>query len=134
MQELKIPDNRFKYFLVTKPVLPPMTNTFELILESDYDEETHGIKIAEVSVKSNFVTQLNDMRILGGGLPEIFDDDYNLIDIGNALGRPYCKSFTLIIRLPKKFEVYKDRIQTEIDKHISTGDYPILIFEDRNNF
>lgn len=130
-QELKIPDNRFRYVLCAKPVTPPLTSVFDLILESEYDKSLHGIKIAVISVNAKLNTELTDLRILGGGLPLNSSDDYNLIDIGNALGRPYSKNSVLIIRLPHKYAVYKDRIQHEIEKHISAGDYPILIFEKR---
>lgn len=138
-QELEIPNNTEKYILCTKPVNYPMTSIFQLVLKSTYDknsekESVYGIKIATVSVKSVTNTELTDLRILGGGLPEGLPDDYNLIDISNALGRPYHKNATLIIRLPKKYEKFEDRLRKEINKHISGGEYPVIIFEDREAF
>jgi hypothetical protein len=70
------------------------------------------------------------MRQLGGGLIEEAKDDYDLLDIGHSNGRPYRKSNTLIITMPKKYEQYKDKILQALDKYKVGEDYPVLFFED----
>ena len=51
------------------------------------------------------------------------------IDTGSLKGRPFRLGSTMIIKLPKRFEQYKSILESELQKHISSGDYPILIFE-----
>ena len=52
-----------------------------------------------------------------------------MIDTGSLKGRPFRLGSTMIIKLPKRFEQYKSILESELQKHISSGDYPILIFE-----
>ena len=74
--------------------------------------------------------QTYDIRQLGGGLPEDEEDNYNLFDIGHINGRPYRIGGTLVITLPKKYEIYKDIISNVINKYITAEDYPVIYFED----
>lgn len=73
-----------------------------------------------------------DIRQLGGGLPEDEEDNYNLFDIGHINGRPYRTSGTLIITLPKKYEIYESIIRNIINKYITAEDYAVILFEDED--
>ena len=97
-----------------------------------YEAEKNHVEIARVEIKQSIDnTYVMDMRQLGGGLPEDAPIiDYNLLDIGNANGRPYRKSNTLIVKMPKKYEPYKDQITKAIEKYKVGEDYPIVFFED----
>ena len=101
-------------------------------IKSTYEDKKTNIKLAEIEIKQDTNTDvfLTDMRQLGGGLIEEAKDDYDLLDIGHSNGRPYRKSNTLIITMPKKYEQYKDKILQALDKYKVGEDYPVLFFED----
>lgn len=101
------------------------------LIDSEYEEQENIIKIAEIDVRQAIDnTFLTDMRQLGGGLSKEAKNDYDLLDIGHIDGRPYRKSNTLIIKMPKKYEQYKDKILAALDKYKVGEDYPVLFFED----
>jgi hypothetical protein len=101
------------------------------LIDSEYEEKENIIKIAEIDVRQAIDnTFLTDMRQLGGGLSKEAKNDYDLLDIGHIDGRPYRKSNTLIIKMPKKYEQYKDKILAALDKYKVGEDYPVLFFED----
>ena len=75
-------------------------------------------------------TSLTDMRLKGGGLPEDMPDNFNVLDIGHIYCRPYRQANTLVITLPKKYEIYKDKIQEVINKYKVAEDYSAIYFED----
>ena len=87
-----------------------------------------------IIVKEKENSKLFDMRRRGGGLPEGIDN-YNCLDIGNILGRPYRKGGTLIttLNIPLKYEYMKDKIklivEEAINKSKSAGDYLVLNIE-----
>lgn len=100
-------------------------------VKSEYKEQSNYIKIAELEIsQAEDSTFLTDMRQLGGGLKLETKEDYNLLDMGHINGRPYRKSNTLIITMPKKYEQYKDKIMDALEKYKVGEDYPILFFED----
>lgn len=88
------------------------------------------IKIKKVKSDS----KLYDMRKRGGGLPE-GKDNFDCLDIGNIMGRPYRKGGALItsIKIPKKYEYKKDTIYeiiyNTIRKHMIADDYLVLNLE-----
>jgi hypothetical protein len=106
--------------------------TMNYAIKSNYEDNKTNIKLAEIEIKQDTNTDvfLTDMRQLGGGLIEEAKDDYDLLDIGHSNGRPYRKSNTLIITMPKKYEQYKDKILQALDKYKVGEDYPVLFFED----
>lgn len=77
-------------------------------------------------------SKLYDMRQRGGGLPEDKEDNYDCLDIGNILGRPYRKGGALIttVTVPKKYEHQRDTIHDTIydaiKQHMVAEDYIIL--------
>ena len=107
------------------------TGKFQYALDNEYEDLKKHIKIAEIdihqSIDNTFIT---DMRQLGGGLVKDAKNDYDLLDIGHMDGRPYRKTNTLIITMPKKYEPYKDKILSALEKYKVGEDYPILFFED----
>lgn len=101
------------------------------IIESErynYNSKT-TLAMATIELKPKVSDwHFRDIRTLGGG--EASDIlNYDMIDTGSIKGRPYRLGSTLIIRLPERYRKYKDNLMTEIKKHISSADYPILIFE-----
>ena len=107
--------------------------TLHYEIDSEYKEEEGCIKLAEIDMhQSTDNTFLTDMRQLGGGLSKEAKNDYDLLDIGHIDGRPYRKSNTLIVKMPKKYEQYKDKILAALEKYKVGEDYPILFFEDED--
>lgn len=94
-------------------------------------EEDH-VLLATIQVfKEKKDSRLHDMRQRGGGLPDGLTN-YDCLDIGNVLGRPYRKGGSLIITvtLPLDLEQRKDEmheiIYSAITKHLVADDYLIL--------
>lgn len=90
--------------------------------------DTNGIRAAIFTIKKEYELQLYDLRQSGGGEASPVPN-YEMIDTGNLMGRPYRLGSTLIIRFPKSYETYKDILQEQIERNISSGEYPILVFE-----
>nr|DAV25111.1 MAG TPA: hypothetical protein [Caudoviricetes sp.] len=86
-------------------------------------------------IKEKKDSKLYDMRQRGGGLPENQEDNYDCLDIGHVLGRPYRKGGSLIttVSIPKKYEYKKDVvyeiIYNTIRKHMIADDYLVLNLE-----
>ena len=64
-------------------------------------------------------------------MPESEPDNYNLFDIGHINGRPYREAGTMIITLPKKYEQYKDIIESTINKWKVAENYAAIYYEDK---
>lgn len=106
--------------------------TIELVSEL----EDNLILLANIKItKEEKESNLYDMRVRGGGLPEDSEDNNDCLDIANVLGRPYRKGGAIIttVSLPKKYEEQKDVIYKiiyeEMSKHIIAEDYLILNLE-----
>jgi len=69
-----------------------------------------------------------DVRVIGGGSSKY--DNYDYIDTGNINGRPYRVGTSMVITLPKRYEPYRNQLQRQIDKHISSAEAAIIIFKD----
>ena len=104
-------------------------SNYSLVESGKYDAKKDGYKVAEIRVIPHFQIHTVDVRVRGGGLAVNEPDNFNMIDIGNVYGKPYRVGSTLIIRLPKRLSKYEDEIADAVNKHISAGDYPIIIFE-----
>ena len=116
------------YVLYLGPGSSSIENTFFLLTDLDTPEEDY-IKVATFVFRMKTNPSVSDSRIMGGGLPDDQPNDYDMLDIGHVLGRPYRVGATLIIRLPLKLSAYEDRIRKELDKHIAAGDEYVLSFE-----
>jgi hypothetical protein len=123
-QRIEIPDNH-KYVLYYEKSL----KQFQIALQAIYSEETYGKPFATITLVYSTELSCGDIKIYGGGECSK-NPNYEMIDTGSIHGRPYRVGSTVIIRLPKRFEKNKDILMSEIKKHMSSGDYPILVFED----
>ena len=103
-------------------------NSFYLIPSSQYNENNYGINYATIQFTYDEEISCGDIRTVGGG-EESSTPNYDMIDTGSIKGRPYRLGSTMIIKLPERFKNQKDIITTELNKHISSADYFILIFE-----
>lgn len=109
------------------------SKTLDFCYESEYQESEDKVYIAIVTIEEVKSDQyLTDMRLKGGGLPEDMPDNFNLLDIGHIYGRPYRQANTLVITLPKKYELYKKEIFDIVEKYKVAEDYTILFFEDED--
>jgi hypothetical protein len=125
---LRIEDPRLEYTLCCKPGSTDVENDFILVRADDYTG-SDGLKVATVRVTSKPDAKTFDIRINGGGLPLDKEPNYNLLDIGHINGRPYRVGSTLIIRLPARLKEHATKIKQAIEKHSSSGDYPVIIYE-----
>lgn len=91
-------------------------------------ETSNDIKIADIIIKLNNNIVPTDVRVIGGGSSKY--DNYDYIDTGNINGRPYRVGTSMVITLPKRYEPYRDQLQQQIDKHISSAEAAIIIFKD----
>ena len=128
-QTFVLTDKDIQYYVCVKPSSPEIENIFTFIPMDKYSYDNDGYILAYVTLTAQKDTKIYDIRIMGGGLPISEPNNYNLIDIGNVYGRPYRIGSTMIIRLPKICQQYNDIITSEVNKHIASGDYPIIIYE-----
>ena len=109
-----------------------MTNTGILKDQRFYilpvDEPSNDIRVADIIIKLDTKIEPTDTRIIGGGSSKF--DNYEYIDTGNILGRPYRIGTSMVITLPKKYESHRDQLQEQIDKHISSSEAAVLLFKD----
>ena len=85
------------------------------------------VRLAEFVFKSDTKIEIGDIRQFGGG--EISaNKNYEMIDSSSLKGRPLRIGSAFIIKLPLRFGSYRDILEAEIKKHISSGDYPMLVF------
>lgn len=96
------------------------------ILEEN--EKSTDIKIADIIIKLSNNIIPTDVRVIGGGSSKY--NNYDYIDTGNIHGRPYRVGTSMVITLPKRYEPYRDQLQKQINKHISSAEAAIIIFKD----
>ena len=130
--ELIVPNNHGTYYICANPLPGELSTIFNLVLSTKYDQSRDGYKIAAVVISCEQHTKIYDVRIMGGGLPEQLPDDYNMMDIGNLNGRPFRLGSTNIIRLPMAYKKYKDKIEDAVNLHAASGEYNIIVFDDRD--
>jgi hypothetical protein len=100
-----------------------------LIFKDNY-LTTDGDILAVINIdRTKEYSKVYDMRQRGGGLKEDKEDIYDLLDIGNVLGKPYRPGGSLVITLPKRLESYEDIILKAIKKHMVAEDLPIILFK-----
>lgn len=91
-------------------------------------EQSNDIKIADIIIKLNNNIVPTDVRVIGGGSSKY--DNYDYIDTGNINGRLYRVGTSMVITLPKRYEPYRNQLQQQINKHISSAEAAIIIFKD----
>lgn len=129
---LTVPNNYGTYYICANPLPGELSTVFNLVLSDRYNEAKDGYKIATVVISCEQHTKIYDVRVMGGGLPEQLPDDYNMMDIGNLNGRPYRLGGVNIIRLPLAYKKYKDKIEAAVNQHAASGEYNIIVFDDRD--
>jgi len=100
---------------------------FALVYSINYKKDIHGTKFATIKLEKSTELSCGDIRNIGGG-ESSSELNYEMIDTGSIKGRPYRLGSTMIIKIPKRFEKHKNKILLEIKKHMSSADYPILVF------
>lgn len=128
-QIFSLSDLNINYYICTKPTSVELENIFTFVHQSDYSYEKDGFIVAYVRMTAQRDTKVYDVRVSGGGLSTTEPNNYDMIDIGNLYGRPYRIGSALIIKLPKNCKQYHDLIIHEVNKHITSGDYPIILYE-----
>ena len=126
-QIVTIPDNSRTYYLCLDTMESNVE--FKLVDQKIYKADRSGEIVAEISVDINYSVEAYDIRQMGGGLPLVCDDDYDMEDIGNVYGRPYRVGSTLIITLPKKCKPYLDKIREAVELHAAAGEEVIFRFK-----
>ena len=121
-QVIEIPDSS-RYILC----FDDLKSEFRLIKENIYTESEYGELFADIHLKYNTKLSCADIRNVGGGECSIIN--YDMLDSGSLKGRPYRLGSTMIIKLPKRFKDQRENILSEIKKHMSSADYPVLMFE-----
>lgn len=124
---LRIENPKFEYVLCCKTGSTDIENSFVLIRSVNYTV-ADGLKVATIKVISKPAAKTFDIRINGGGLPLDSDPNYDMLDIGHINGRPYRVGSTLIIRLPARLKEHDAKIRKTLEKHSSSGDYPVIIY------
>ncbi len=130
--EMEVPNNFGTYYICANPLPGELSTIFSLVLSSKYNSTKDGYKIATVVISCEQHTKIYDVRVMGGGIPEQLPDDYNMMDIGNLNGRPYRLGSTNIIHLPLAYKKYKDKIEDAVNLHAASGEYNIIVFDDRD--
>ena len=102
---------------------------FEICFSDEYQESEYYVKIADVNVKDNKDIFYKDVRSPGGGEMSA-TPNYEMIDTGNLYGRPYRYGCPMIIEVPSRLKSLDKEIKSEVEKHISSGDYPIIVYKD----
>lgn len=106
-----------------------MAGMFEICFSDEYQESEYYVKIADVNVKDNKDIFYKDVRSPGGGEMSA-TPNYEMIDTGNLYGRPYRYGCPMIIEVPSRLKSLDKEIKSEVEKHISSGDYPIIVYKD----
>lgn len=107
----------------TNHAIPP----FRIVLSGETG--TNLVKLATIIISVNRNMEFKDVRQPGGGEASAIPN-YEMIDTGNRYGRPYRYGGPMIIELPERFRPMNDQIRSEVDKHIASGDYPIILYKD----
>lgn len=127
-QTFKMEDLSVDYVLFVGKGSVDIRNTFFLLKSTEQPDPSY-LRVADITFEIEQAPEAYDTRIMGGGLPDDQPNDYDMLDIGHIFGRPYRVGSSLVIRLPIKFQNYKERIAKELDKHIAAGDEYVLVFE-----
>ena len=100
---------------------------YEIVEDSNTNTD---IVIAKILIKRKSKITPIDIRVLGGGSSSFSDP--NMIDSSNINGRSYRVGTAMVITLPKQYKSHQAHLEKEIEKHISSSEVPIFLFEDSN--
>lgn len=105
------------------------TGSQQFISSQKIEDDNQYVKVASVSVQINTDIIYKDIRKPGGGEAST-EPNYEMIDTGNLYGRPYRYGCPMIIQLPARYKPMQKEIRSEVEKHIASGDYPIILYKD----
>lgn len=129
MASFEIKDLDKEYALYALPVSVPGQESYLFVKEVDSPNQLEGaVKLATVYVECEGSPIATDIRTLGGGIP-VTENDYDMLDIGNILGRPYRTGVGAVITLPKSMEKYDARIRDAIEKYKVAADEFFILYE-----
>ena len=100
-----------------------------IIMLPEEDGSTTGVVLATVYAEFEGEPAAYDIRQLGGGLPKEYKD-YDMMDIGNMMGRPYRMGTGAVITLPKAYEKYDERIRKAVESYKVAADQFYIIYRD----
>lgn len=114
-----------------KYALTIVNNEPELVEVNDVYTKDENTEIARIKVEFEGEPVAFDIRQAGGGLPETIDD-YDMLDIGSEKGRPYRAGVAAIIKLPKQYEKYDDKIRAAVESYKVAADKFYILYEERS--
>lgn len=101
---------------------------FRIVDTTAYNEKLYGTRFASVKTDYSSEPSCYDTRIYGGGEIDA-NDNYEMIDTGCLYGRPYRLGSIMIVKIPAIYQKLEKEIKAELTKHVSSGDYFLLVFE-----
>ena len=130
IHKLKIKDVSKKWYLIILPIQNNDTSDVILMSEDDYDlQSSNSYTIAEITINLKGEISATDIRIMGGGLPLNYTN-YDMMNIGVPQGKPYRMGVGGIIKLPKKYEPYDDKIKQAVTTYKVAADMFYIIYTD----
>lgn len=125
----EIEDVEKPYILYALPVTGDGESVVGIIQEGDKDYDAEAsVHIAKLWVEFVGEPMAYDIRQLGGGLPSAYTD-YDMLDIGNPKGRPYRVGTGAVIKLPKAYQKYADKILKAIESYKVAADQFYVVYE-----
>lgn len=103
-----------------------------LVEVNDVYTKNEDTEVARVKVEFEGEPIAFDIRQSGGGLPEKIDD-FDMLDIGSENGRPYRAGVAAIIKLPKKYEKYDEKIRAAVEAYKVAADKFYILYEERSD-
>lgn len=97
--------------------------------DGEFSIDGSGLIIARGTISVNTNVLYRDIRRLGGGEASE-EPNYEMIDSSCLYGRPYRYGCPMIIQLPERYLPMHNEIMSEVKKHITSGDYPIILYEE----
>lgn len=124
----ELPDCEKRYVVRALPINTDGISTIDVVPEEENTSEA-AVILATVRIECEGRPKAYDIRQLGGGLPATLTD-YDMIDIGNMKGRPYRVGTGAVIRLPKAYEKYDERIRKAVESYKVAADQFYIIYRD----
>lgn len=129
-QTFELEDLEAPYILYALPVNSETGESIVgIVKENDpaYDPAA-SVRIARVWTEFVGEPVAYDIRQLGGGLPSAYTD-YDMLDIGNPKGRPYRVGTGAVIKLPKAYQKYADKILKAVESYKVAADQFYIVYE-----
>ena len=128
-KKMKIEYLDIQYDVYALPIGVDGESEVMLIEHSKWKTMGAAVKIASIHVEFQGEPAAYDIRLLGGGLPSEYTD-YEMMDIGHVKGRPYRVGVAAVIELPKKYQIYDERIKESVDRYKVAADQIYVTYKD----